>query len=164
MAISLKASSSSRAPARLVPSAAASSADSSEPWRRRMSAAVFSPTPRAPGQPVGGIAAQCDEVGHQRRGHAVAALDLGGVDELGPAARGQQHLHAVAGALEEVAVAGEDQRLAAGPRLGRGVGAEQVVGLDAVVRGDLPAERAVEAGAFSHWCASSGGIGGRWAW
>ena len=62
--------------------AAPSIAASSEPCFCSSSAAVFGPIPGAPGQAVGGIAAQSDEVGHELGPDPVAPLDLGRVDLL----------------------------------------------------------------------------------
>ena len=94
------------------------------------------------GDPVGGVAAQGDEVGHLGGVDPVAPAHLAGVDGLGAAAARAdvEHGHAVAGALVHVAVAGHHERAAAGVRLARGVGAEQVVGLERVGLGHDPAE------------------------
>ena len=66
-------------------------------------------------QPVGRVAAQRDEVGNLLGLDAVALAHLGRPDDLRPvlAAAREQHRHAVADALEHVAVAGEQQRVAA---------------------------------------------------
>jgi hypothetical protein len=105
------------------------------------------PDALGPRDPVGGVAAQRDEVGHERRRHAVAALDLGRVDDLGALAAGAhvENAHALAGALVEVAVAGHDERAAAGVGLAPRVGAEQVVGLEVLAGGHGPAKGAEEA-------------------
>ena len=73
--------------------AQAASAPSSEPWRASRSAAVFSPIPSAAGQPVGGVAAQRDEVGHELGRHAVALAHLVGVDHVGAAGAAAQVEH-----------------------------------------------------------------------
>ena len=99
------------------------------------------------GQAVGGIAAQRDEVGHLLGLDAVALAHLRRPDLLRPllaAAAEQQHASPRGRALEQVAVAGQDQRHAAGVLLVRGARAQQVVGLEVVGVGDVPAERAVE--------------------
>ena len=152
--MSLKASSSSAEPSSevrsfgLVSAIAASSTPSSEPCFRSSSAAVFSPTPLAPGDAVGGVAAQGDEVGHQLGADSVLLLDRRGVNRLGALAAGSrvEHGDRLRRALEHVAVAGEQQRRAPGLGLEPGVGAEQVVGLERLVGGDLPAEGAEEVG------------------
>ncbi len=66
-------------------------------------------------QTVGRIAAQGDEVRHLLGFDAVALAHARRVDDLGAvlAAAREQHGHRVADALEHVAVAGEQQRLAA---------------------------------------------------
>ena len=88
-------------------------------------------------QPVGRVAAQRDEVGHGRRRDAVALLDLRGAHLVRAllARALEQDRDPVARALEHVAVAGEDLRLARPPPTSRlGVGVHQVVGLEVVVR------------------------------
>ena len=98
------------------------------------------------GQPVGRVAAQRDEVRHDRRRDPVALLDLLGAHLVGSllARALEQDRDPVARALEHVAVAGEDLRAPAGRHLRLRVGVHQVVGLERVVRGDRPAERLVE--------------------
>ena len=88
---------------------------SRSPLRCRRSAAVLAPMPLAPGQPVGRVAAQRDEVRHllgpDRRS---ARAPRPAPSRRGPPARAlQQHVHVLGRALEHVAVAGEDQRRAA---------------------------------------------------
>ena len=75
-----------------------------------MLAAVFGPTPGAPGDPVGGVAAQRDEVRHLLRVDAVALAHLGRPDprKAAPAHRLEDG-HAVADELEGVAVRGGDE-------------------------------------------------------
>ena len=113
------------------------------------SAAVFGPMPGRAGQAVGRVAAQRDEVRDERRLDPVALLDLAGSicsKPLSPDFR-KSTLHPLGGALVHVAVAGDDQSLAAGLRLDGGERSEQVVGLEvasAVSR--TPAEAGEELG------------------
>src|ERR1700710_200294 len=100
------------------------------------------PDALGPRQAVGRVAAQGDEVWDQLGADAVALTDLVRPDLFRPfAARADvEHGHPVAGALVHVAVAGQQQGLAAGRRLALGIGAEQVVGLEVGAGGDGPAE------------------------
>ena len=104
--------------------------------------------PLRAGQPVRRVAAQRDEVRHGGRRDAVALLDLGGAHLVRPLLAGalEQDRDPVAGALEHVAVAGEDHRVPARVRLAARVRVHQVVGLERVVGGHGPAERLVERG------------------
>ena len=79
------------------------------------------PDPRRARNAVRGIAAQRDEVGHQRGRHAVAAAHLALVDHHRAPLAGRQVQHRAVrpDALEHVAVAGEDQRAAARRRARR---------------------------------------------
>ena len=100
-----------------------------------------------PRQAVGRVAAQGDEVRDLLRIDAVAAAHLVCFDErwTGPAAR-EQDGDGVADALEHVAVAGEQQRAAAGGALGGGQrrrAGRRPRGRPR--RADVPAERAEEA-------------------
>jgi hypothetical protein len=108
------------------------------------SRAVFA-DPLGARQPVGRVAAQGDEVGYLVGAHAVALAHVGGPDRLGLALAGRpQHRDVVGDALEHVAVAGEEQRVPAGRRLGLRQAAEQVVGLERLVAQDGPVERLEE--------------------
>ena len=83
---------------------------------------------------VGGVALEADEVGHERRGNAVAGLDaLGRVDvDVGHAARREQHADVLADELERVAVVRDHARrdaLLVGAQAER---ADDVVGLVAL--------------------------------
>ncbi len=114
------------------PDSASSSAASSVPDRFRMSAARFSPMPLAPGSPSDGSPRRAMKSGTCAGVDAVAPAHLGRVDPLRPLlAPAAQQRHADVGgrALEQVAVAGQDHRLAAGGLLLQRVGAQQVVGL-----------------------------------
>ena len=97
-------------------------------------------------QPVRRVAAQRDEVRHLRGVDPVDLAHLVGADLVRAllARLLQQDRDVVVGALEHVAVRGEDQRLAAGLGLQRGEGAHQVVGLQRLVAQHRPAERLVE--------------------
>jgi hypothetical protein len=104
------------------------------------------PDPLRARQPVRRVAAQRDEVRHDRRRDPVALFDLGGAHLVGPllARALEQDRDPVAGALEHVAVAGEDLRRAAGGDLRLRVGVHQVVRLERVVHRHGPAERLVQ--------------------
>ena len=97
-------------------------------------------------QAVGRVAAQRDEVGDELRRHAVAFAHLVRVDDVGTSGAAAQIEHGdrVRRALEHVAVAGEDQRLAAGLGLDPRERAEHVVGLHIDGRQRGPAERVEE--------------------
>ena len=96
------------------------------------------------GQAVGGVAAQGDEVGDELGPDPVALLDLCRPNCFGPfaftAGLDVEDRDPLVGALVHVAVAGHQQRPAAGLRLAAGVGAEQVVGLEVVAGRHGPAE------------------------
>ena len=99
--------------------------------------------PRRARQAVRRVPAQGDEVGHQPRRDPVAGDDLVGIDLLEPGRLLlQEHDADVLGrALVHVAVAGHDQRSAAGVGLGARQRPEQVVGLELIRRLRAPAER-----------------------
>ena len=84
---------------------------SSEPCSRSSSAAVFAPTPGRARDPVGGVAAQGDQVGDQLGADAVALAHLLGPDLADSAALAElDHRHPLADGAVEVAVAGQQQR------------------------------------------------------
>ena len=112
------------------------------------------------------VAAQRDEVRHllglDRRS---ARAPRPGRSRPGRPSRGNRTCTRVGDALEHVAVAGEEQRLAAGRRLAARQRAEQVVGLEASRRSsDVHPNASKNAARVAHWCSSSSGIGGRSAW
>jgi len=80
--------------------------------------------------------------------HAVLGADDLGRDLLGPVAAGalEEHADVLAGALEHVAVAREDQRPPTGRGLDLGERVQQVVGLEILGAGHDPPERLVELG------------------
>ena len=119
---------------------------SRSPLRRSRSPAVLAPMPFAPGSPSRRVAAQRDEVRHLRRVDPVDLAHLVGPDLVRPllARLLQQDRDVVVGALEHVAVGGEDQRLAAVLGLQRGERAHQVVGLQRLVAEHRPAQRLVQ--------------------
>ena len=92
------------------------------------------------GQVVAGLAHQCGEVGIVVGGDAVLVLDRGGrhAREVGDALAWVEHGGRVADQLEGVAVAGADEHVHAGGLGLGGEGADDVVGLEAVLleRGD----------------------------
>ena len=137
-------------------------APSSDPYFDKSEAAVLGRSRRAR-QPVGRIAPQRDEVGHELRRDAVAALDLGGVDLVKPGDPGLQEHDArpLGDALVHVAVAGHDQRPAAGVGLHAPPATQQVVGLELRQTTRAPAERVENnAGACANCQASASGTGG----
>ena len=98
--------------------------------------------PRRARQAVGRIAAQGDEVRDQIRRDAVALDDLLGTEQAdGAAFAGLDERHALAHSAVEVAVACQEQR----PPTRRGLcgskGEHDVVGLEGVGVGDVPAHR-----------------------
>ena len=123
VAMSLKASSSSRASIRAARSfgrrsrIALSRIASSEPCLRSSSAAVFGPTPLAPGRPSEGSPRRAMKSGTWLGVDAVALAHLVGADRFGAFAAAGADVEdgdPLAGALVHVAVAGQQQRLAAG--------------------------------------------------
>ena len=102
--------------------------------------------PRRAWQAIRRIAAQSDEVGHERGRDPVAALHLGGVDilESSPAHLQEHHRRPGVGALVHVAVAGQDQRPPTRGGLDRRERAEQVIGLDRLDGGAAPPKRVEE--------------------
>ena len=91
---------------------------------------------------VGRVAPQGDEVGHLGGLDAVARADAIGADLDRPVLRPgrEENSDRVGDALEHVAVAGEQERGAAGLLLDRGEAAEQVVRLQLLVPDERPAE------------------------
>ncbi len=93
------------------------------------------------GDPVGGVAAQRDQVGHERRFDAVALANLRRSKLAGAAALAQlEHGDLLADRAIQVAIACHQQRAPAGGLLGARVGEHHVVGLERVAAGDMPAE------------------------
>ena len=142
------------------------SAPSSEPWRCSSSRAVFAPIPGAPGRPSEGSPRSAMKSATSSGAIAVALAHLLRPDLRRRAVLAQlEDRDALADRLEEVAVAGDQQRAPARLRLHRT--------RRRTSRRPPPAPRcaatvqprlASSSGASSHCRASSGGIGSRCAW
>ena len=93
-------------------------------------------------QPVGGVAAQRDQIGDLCRRDAAPLCHAGRVDRARRSVAAQLDDRRVrVDGLVEVAVARADQRVAAGCPFDARIGPHQVVGLERVVCRDRPAER-----------------------